>query len=207
MLTEDDWRSTRRIGRIRPVRAAIWRRATSTTSLRSRPAPAKGACIFLNRPGFAKARDALHAMALQGLEPLTVKPDVCWQLPVRREQDWVERPTGTQVLRPPSPNTTGAAGVRRARLEVVLLWFTDAHVGPPRSAAVRTRTDRVDGLYERSAGWGLPATQAGPHRRSPGHHSSDGPPGHRTSNTNASTTDPHLDPEGRPRLTTPTSPS
>lgn len=60
----------------------------------------KGACIFLNRPGFAGGVGcALHSMALRkGLEPLTVKPDVCWQLPIRREQDWIERPDGTQVL-------------------------------------------------------------------------------------------------------------
>ncbi|WP_076476367.1 hypothetical protein [Williamsia sterculiae] len=61
----------------------------------------KGACIFLNRPGFAGGVGcSLHSMALRkGLEPLTVKPDVCWQLPMRREQDWVERPDGTQILR------------------------------------------------------------------------------------------------------------
>ncbi|MGZ8177053.1 hypothetical protein ACXVUM_03915 [Williamsia sp. SKLECPSW1] len=61
----------------------------------------KGACIFLNRPGFAGGVGcALHGMALRkGLEPLTVKPDVCWQLPVRREQDWVDRPDGTQILK------------------------------------------------------------------------------------------------------------
>ncbi len=60
----------------------------------------KGACIFLNRPGFAGgAGCALHSMALRkGLEPLTVKPDVCWQLPVRREQTWVDRADGTQIL-------------------------------------------------------------------------------------------------------------
>lgn len=60
----------------------------------------KGACIFLNRPGFPGGEGcALHGMALKrGLEPLTVKPDVCWQLPVRREQEWVERPDGTEVL-------------------------------------------------------------------------------------------------------------
>ena len=60
-----------------------------------------GACIFLNRPGFAGgAGCALHIMALRkGLEPLTVKPDVCWQLPIRRTQEWADRPDGTQVLR------------------------------------------------------------------------------------------------------------
>ncbi|MCF8611961.1 hypothetical protein L5G28_17580 [Gordonia sp. HY285] len=60
-----------------------------------------GACIFLNRPGFAAGQGcSLHSMALRkGLEPLTVKPDVCWQLPMRREQDWVTRPDGTEVLK------------------------------------------------------------------------------------------------------------
>jgi hypothetical protein len=38
-------------------------------------------------------------MALRtGVHPLTTKPDVCWQLPVRREQEHVERPDGTRVL-------------------------------------------------------------------------------------------------------------
>ena len=59
-----------------------------------------GACVFLNRPGWpAGAGCALHAMALrQGRHPLETKPDVCWQLPVRREQEWVTRPDDTRVL-------------------------------------------------------------------------------------------------------------
>ena len=58
------------------------------------------ACVFLNRPGHpAGSGCALHAMALRtGVHPLTTKPDVCWQLPVRREQEHVERPDGTRVL-------------------------------------------------------------------------------------------------------------
>jgi hypothetical protein len=46
-----------------------------------------GACIFLNRPGFpGGAGCALHRAALdRGVEPLELKPDVCWQLPLRRE--------------------------------------------------------------------------------------------------------------------------
>ncbi len=46
-----------------------------------------GACIFLNRPGFAKGPGcALHAAALdEGRRPLDDKPHVCWQLPLRRE--------------------------------------------------------------------------------------------------------------------------
>jgi hypothetical protein len=60
-----------------------------------------GACIFLNRPGFEGGVGcALHTMALRrGIEPLEVKPDVCWQLPIRRTQDWVDRPDGVQILK------------------------------------------------------------------------------------------------------------
>ena len=28
-----------------------------------------------------------------------MKPDVCWQLPIRRTQDWVDRPDGVQILK------------------------------------------------------------------------------------------------------------
>ncbi len=45
------------------------------------------ACIFLNRPGFpAGAGCAFHIAAVnRGVNPLTLKPEVCWQLPLRRE--------------------------------------------------------------------------------------------------------------------------
>jgi hypothetical protein len=59
-----------------------------------------GPCVFLNDADFAGGGGcALHAQALRdGVHPLTYKPDVCWQLPVRREQDWVTRPDGTKIL-------------------------------------------------------------------------------------------------------------
>ena len=59
-----------------------------------------GACIFLNRPGFAAGQGcSLHGLALRtGRHPLETKPEVCWQLPVRREQEWVTRPDETKVL-------------------------------------------------------------------------------------------------------------
>jgi len=46
-----------------------------------------GACIFLNRPGFPGGPGcALHRAALEaGAPPLKWKPEVCWQLPLRRE--------------------------------------------------------------------------------------------------------------------------
>jgi hypothetical protein len=51
-----------------------------------------GACIFLNRPGFAGgAGCALHLEAVaSGESPTDWKPSVCWQLPIR--VDW--EPTG-----------------------------------------------------------------------------------------------------------------
>ena len=59
-----------------------------------------GACVFLNRPGFAGGEGcALHALAERtGRHPLETKPDVCWQLPVRRTQEWVTRPDEVEVL-------------------------------------------------------------------------------------------------------------
>ncbi|MCD0485247.1 hypothetical protein LO771_23385 [Streptacidiphilus sp. ASG 303] len=61
---------------------------------------ADGACVFLNRPGFpGGAGCALHTLALkEGREPLETKPDVCWQLPIRRTYEWVDRPDDTRVL-------------------------------------------------------------------------------------------------------------
>ncbi|MBA2573484.1 MAG: hypothetical protein H0V02_01655 [Nocardioidaceae bacterium] len=52
-----------------------------------------GACVFLNRAGFAGGEGcALHGWALRnGHHPLETKPDVCWQLPVRRLYREVER--------------------------------------------------------------------------------------------------------------------
>ena len=42
---------------------------------------------------------SLHSLALTiGRHPLETKPDVCWQLPIRRTFDWVDRPDETKVL-------------------------------------------------------------------------------------------------------------
>ncbi|HVX54839.1 hypothetical protein [Nocardioides sp.] len=55
------------------------------------------ACVFHNRPGFGGgAGCALHLLALrQGRNPLETKPDVCWQLPIRRTFREVERTDGS----------------------------------------------------------------------------------------------------------------
>ncbi|MFI7076837.1 hypothetical protein ACIBO1_06045 [Micromonospora sp. NPDC049903] len=57
-------------------------------------------CVFLNDADFPGGGGcALHAQALRdGVHPLEYKPDVCWQLPVRRDQEWVKRPDNTKVL-------------------------------------------------------------------------------------------------------------
>lgn len=69
----------RALGRRRGVVAR--QGGTATTRL------VEGACIFLNRPGFPGGPGcALHRAALEdGRPPLEDKPDVCWQLPLRRE--------------------------------------------------------------------------------------------------------------------------
>jgi len=57
------------------------------------------ACIFLNRPGFANgAGCALHQYAMRtGVHHSSVKPEVCWQLPLRRIDD--EQEDGTVISR------------------------------------------------------------------------------------------------------------
>jgi hypothetical protein len=56
-----------------------------------------GACIFHNRPGFAGGTGcALHKHALNvGVHFVETKPDVCWQLPIRRLFREVERTDGS----------------------------------------------------------------------------------------------------------------
>lgn len=56
-----------------------------------------GACIFLNRPGFAGgAGCALHLAAIAlGESPVGLKPSVCWQLPIK--VDWQSAPDGTEI--------------------------------------------------------------------------------------------------------------
>ncbi len=62
---------------------------------------ADGACIFLNRPGFAAgAGCALHLAAIQrGVSHVTLKPEVCWQLPLRREDETADDGHVTSVIR------------------------------------------------------------------------------------------------------------
>ena len=80
-LTAEDWQF-RKQGRKRGV-VKTNKDGDRTTRL------VDDACIFLNRPGFAGGPGcALHQAALRrGERPLDLKPTVCWQLPLRREDE------------------------------------------------------------------------------------------------------------------------
>jgi len=60
-----------------------------------------GACIFLNRPGFAAGPGcALHLAAqAAGKSHVEFKPEVCWQLPLRREDETSPDGRVTSVVR------------------------------------------------------------------------------------------------------------
>lgn len=60
----------------------------------------KGACIFHNDEGFAGGYGcALHHLATQeGVSFIETKPEVCWQLPVRRSYDRRTYEDGTEHL-------------------------------------------------------------------------------------------------------------
>lgn len=58
-----------------------------------------GACIFLNDPDHPRPGCALHHLAVkERVSFVTTKPDVCWQLPLRRTYRTIERPDGTSYL-------------------------------------------------------------------------------------------------------------
>jgi hypothetical protein len=59
-----------------------------------------GACIFANDADFpAGSGCALHHLAMaKGISHVETKPDVCWQLPLRRTYEDFELPDGTEQL-------------------------------------------------------------------------------------------------------------
>lgn len=98
-LTRDDWQlydEGHRGGKLK-----FTERGEGEDEARRKTRVVDGACVFANREGHPGGIGcALHGLALRlGLNPLETKPEVCWQLPVRREQDWVDRPDGTRILR------------------------------------------------------------------------------------------------------------
>jgi hypothetical protein len=73
---------------------------------------ADDACIFLNRPGFGAGPGcALHQAALsRGERPVDWKPEVCWQLPLRRDEDEDDRGHVTTTIRQWDRPDWGAGG-------------------------------------------------------------------------------------------------
>ena len=94
-LGEDEWQY-RPAGR-HPAKVAKW---TELEDDERKTRVVDGACIFLNRPGFpAGPGCALHQHAVvTGRLPHTVKPDVCWQLPIRRTYRTVTLPDESSYL-------------------------------------------------------------------------------------------------------------
>jgi hypothetical protein len=113
-LVDDEWQYAAR-GRRRGVTARLpgggWR-----TRL------VDGGCVFLNRPGFgAGAGCALHLLALrEGTHPLATKPDVCWQLPLRRSERQEDDGTTSFVLSEFGRDGWGPGGAQFA------WWCTEA---------------------------------------------------------------------------------
>lgn len=108
--TDDEKRVRRAVTRLRPEHWQNHRkRFSDTVELDTLPdddgveqparktATVDGVCIFHNRPGFAGGTGcALHAQALRdGVHPMTYKPEVCWQVPVKRDYSTVERADGS----------------------------------------------------------------------------------------------------------------
>lgn len=59
-----------------------------------------GGCVFLNRGDFHRGPGcALHLLAAdEGVSFVQTKPDVCWQLPIRREYEHRSERDGSEVL-------------------------------------------------------------------------------------------------------------
>lgn len=99
-LTPQDWQFHPR----RKTKRADWIDTDEDGERKTRTLEHDGqqACVFHNRADFSPtdgpggAGCALHGLALsQGRNPLETKPDVCWQLPIRRQFRTAERQDGT----------------------------------------------------------------------------------------------------------------
>ena len=101
MLTPEEWENHHLAQRGGAFRAAVTERdSIGDDTDRRRTRVVDGVCIFANSPGFPGGHGcALHILAGRlGVSYVETKPEVCWQLPLRREQEWVDRPDDTRVL-------------------------------------------------------------------------------------------------------------
>jgi len=115
LLTDEQWQYRQRANR-RGGPTRLTRGHETVTRL------ADGACIFLNRPGFAGGPGcALHRAALEaGERPLDWKPDVCWQVPLRREDSTAPSGHVTSTVRQWERRDWGEGGAEFA------WWCTEA---------------------------------------------------------------------------------
>jgi len=116
-LTDDQWQ----------LRGVAARKGGATKRAKSGEIKTRlvdGACIFLNRPGFAGGIGcALHRGALDaGERPLDWKPDVCWQLPLRLEEHTADDGHVTSTLREWKRRDWGEGGFE------FHWWCTDDHL-------------------------------------------------------------------------------
>lgn len=122
-----------------------------------------GACIFLNRPGFAGgAGCALHLAAeAAGERPIDWKPNVCWQLPIRVDHFTDDQGHVLSRLREWKRRDWGDGGGDFA------WWCTESpeafvaqRAGLPFAARRDRRTGRIAGV--RPAGHTAGAARVGP---------------------------------------------
>ena len=158
----------------RQVRKKDWIETDAEGERKTRTVEVDGAraCIFHNRSDFPTgAGCALHGLALeQGRNPLETKPDVCWQLPIRRLFREVERTDGTTY-------TEVSIGEYDRRgwgpgghdLDWYCSGNTEAHVAPePVYLTHEPRAGRADGAARRTTSWcGTARRTCGRARRSP----------------------------------------
>ncbi|MRJ76029.1 hypothetical protein GEV29_05730 [Aeromicrobium sp. SMF47] len=112
----------------------------------------RGACIFHNSRSFPGGYGcALHGFALSNdLKPHTTKPDVCWQLPLRRQFRDVDRGDGTTYTETEIGEYTRAGwGPGGADLDWYCSSNTEAHVGP--EPVYRTNRDELAAMMGEAA--------------------------------------------------------
>ena len=99
-LTPDIWENHHLLERAPLAKVMAEKDSVGDEHNRRRTRVVDGVCVFANSPGFPGGHGcALHILAGKlGVSYVETKPEVCWQLPVRREQEWVDRPDDTRVL-------------------------------------------------------------------------------------------------------------
>lgn len=144
LLDDDNWQFRRRAER----KGSPFKRNKSGELVTRK---VKGACIFLNREDFpGGAGCSLHRAALEhGKRPLDLKPDVCWQVPIRLDVHVDDNELETVFVRAWDRRDWGPGG------DDFHWWCieeSDAYCAS--SAVYRTSEDELreligDGLYDR----------------------------------------------------------